>query len=160
VKRLATHFNKDLNYYKTVAYDNLLSAKLERTNMSMKVSSDTAMMQQSVFDKRPLSNFQTYEEAYHQLMIDIMTQQVFSTKLVLAQTPVKKIFVDGGFSKNDVFMHLLASAFPDIKVYAANIAQASALGAALVLHDHLSKENIPSGLIDLKYYPVKNNIAI
>jgi hypothetical protein len=57
-------------------------------------------------------------------------------------------------------MHLLASAFPHIKVYAANIAQASSLGAALVLHDHLSKDNVPSNLIELKYYAVKNDLVI
>jgi len=160
VKRLASHFNKELNYYKTILFDNSLLAKLQRMNVPIKISSDTAMLQRSAFGKRSLNSFETYEEAYHQLMLDIMTQQIFSTKLVLEQTPVKKIFVDGGFSKNDVFMHLLASAFPNVKVYAANITQASALGAALVLHDHLSKKNIPSNLIDLKYYAVKSNVII
>ena len=86
------------------------------------------------------------------MMLDIMIQQVHSTKLVLSNSQVQKIFVDGGFGKNDVYMHLLAAAFPYIKVYAANIPQASSLGAALVLHDHLYKTDIPSDLIELKYY--------
>jgi len=159
IKRLAEHFHKDVNYYKTVTYDNSLLNKLQRINGSTR-NSDTAMIQKSAFGKRPLEDFKIYEEAYHQLMFDIMMQQAFSTKLVLAQTRVKKIFVDGGFGKNDVFMHLLASSFPHVKVYAANIAQASSLGAALVLHDHLSKQDIPLNLIDLKHYAVKNDMII
>ncbi|MEO8713161.1 MAG: FGGY-family carbohydrate kinase, partial [Parafilimonas sp.] len=97
-------------------------------------------------------DFESYEEAYHQLMFDIMEEQVQSTRLVLSNSPVQKIFVDGGFGKNDVYMHLLAAAFPDIKVYAANIPQASSLGAALALQGHLYKTEIPSNLIELKYY--------
>jgi glycerol kinase len=70
---------------------------------------------------------------------------------------VKNIFVDGGFGKNDVFMNLLASSFPHMKVYAADIPRASSLGAALILHDHLSKARVPSHLINLKYYEVKTS---
>ena len=160
IKKLADHFNKDVIIIKRLAYDNSLLKKLQRINISRQVSSDTAMLQKSAFGKRSLNDFETYEEAYHQLMLDIMTQQVFSTKLVLAQTPVQKIFVDGGFGKNDVYMHLLASAFSHVKVYAANIPQASSLGAALALHDHLSKDELPSNLIELKSYSAKNDLAI
>lgn len=160
VKRLADHFNKDVHYYKTIFCDSSLLKKLQKQNAIKQFHSQTKMLQQSDFEKRSLNNFETYEEAYHQLMADIITQQVFSTKLVLAQTPVKQIFVDGGFSTNDVYMNLLAAAFPYIKVYAATTAQASALGAALALRDQLNKSDIPSGLIELKYYAAKNNLEI
>ncbi len=160
VKRLANHFHKDTNYYKTIAYDGSLLKKLQRMNMPNQVNSDTAMVQKSAFEKRSLSYFESYEEAYHQLMLDIITQQVQSTKLVLSGTSVQRIFVDGGFGKNDVYMHLLASAFPYIKVYAANIPQASSLGAALALHEHLSKDNLPSNIIELKAYAIKNDLVI
>ncbi len=152
MKRFAEYFHKDLKYYQTIAYDNSLVSKLQRTDALKQSDSDTAMIQKSAFRKRTLNNFESYEAAYHQLMLDIMHQQVFSTNLVLAQSPVKKIFVDGGFGKNDVYMNLLASSFPDIKIYASDIAQASSLGAALVLHNHLSNEPIPSNLISLKLY--------
>jgi sugar (pentulose or hexulose) kinase len=152
VKKLADHFHKDVHYYKTIFYDSALLRKLQQLNISKKFNDATAMAQKSAFEKRRLSDFENYEEAYHQLMLDIMTQQIHSTKLVLINSQVQKIFVDGGFGKNDVYMHLLAAAFPGIKVYAANIPQASSLGAALVLHDHLYKADIPPNLIELKYY--------
>jgi sugar (pentulose or hexulose) kinase len=71
-------------------------------------------------------------------------QQVQSTKIVLSGSPVKTIFVDGGFGKNPIYMNLLAQAFPGIKVYAATVAQASSLGAALAIHKSWNKKAIPS----------------
>ena len=90
----------------------------------------------SVFARRNLSGFENFEEAYHQLMMDIMEQQVRSTKLIMPGDSIKRIFVDGGFGKNSVYMQLLAAAFPSIEVYAAKIAQASAIGAAMAIHRH------------------------
>jgi len=156
IKRLSVHFNTDEGRYKTVVFDNAILKKLDKKNRTKTIETSTAMVQQSIFASRPLQNFETYEEAYHQLMLDIIAQQVFSTKLVLNNTTVKKIFVDGGFGKNDVFMNLLASAFPNIAVFAASIPQASSLGAALVLHHHVNGNAVIPALINLKYYPAKN----
>jgi sugar (pentulose or hexulose) kinase len=64
----------------------------------------------------------------------------------------KQIFVDGGFSKNDIYMSLLAETYFDKQVYASEIAQASALGAALVIHEHWNSKPIPQQLIALKRY--------
>jgi len=81
-----------------------------------------------------------------------MEQQVCSTNLIIQGTPVGRIFVDGGFGSNAVFMHMLADAFAGVEVYAASMPQASALGAALVLHPHWNSKNVPSDLIELKLY--------
>jgi glycerol kinase len=56
--------------------------------------------------------------------------------------------VDGGFSKNEWYMRLLARAFPQVEVFAAEVAQASALGAALMVYDG----DLPQNLIQLKRY--------
>ncbi len=84
-----------------------------------------------------------------------MNEQIASTQLVLNEAPVQQIFVDGGFAKNDVYMNLLATFFPQIKVYAATISQASALGAALVLHKHVGNKKKPSNLIQLQRFKAK-----
>ena len=160
VKRLSGYFQKDVHYYTTVKYDDALLNKLRSHTTSKQIDSQTAMVQQSAFSKRTLNEFKSYEEAYHQLIYDIITQQAFSTKLVLNATTVKKIFVDGGFGKNDVYMHLLAAAFPGIEVYAASIPQASALGAALALHEHWNKNPIPAHLISLKQFEVAAHISM
>ena len=49
-------------------------------------------------------------------------------------------------------MHLLAEAFPELEVYAASIPQATALGAALVMHEHWNKSPLPEEMVALKKY--------
>jgi len=86
-------------------------------------------------------------------MIDIVRQQVVSTKLIMPNDSVKKIFVDGGFSRNALFMHLLSLSFPGIEVYAAGIPQATAIGAALAIHKCWRGNALPDNIIELKLYP-------
>jgi sugar (pentulose or hexulose) kinase len=110
------------------------------------------LMTASVFSQRGLDSFENYEQAYHRLLMDIMEQQIASTQLVLQGTEVKRIFVDGGFGRNQVYMHLLAAAFPHIEVFAASIPQATAMGAALAIHSHWNTRSLPGDIIELKYY--------
>lgn len=142
VLRLAKHFQVAADYYKQVEFDPLLTPALETPG-------SPAL---SHFSTRPLSAFPTYEMAYHQLMADLAAAQLQSARLVLDNTPVKRIFVDGGFSRNPLYMHLLAAAFPHMEVYAASVAQATAVGAALAIHRHWNSRTLPADLVELKYY--------
>lgn len=152
IKRLAAYFHQPADYYTTVQYDPAILKQLKTGNGVLQSKQDTAMLQQSAFDKRSLDDFSNYEAAYHQLMADLVAQQVASTQLVLNGSPVKQLFVDGGFGKNPVYMHLLAAAFPQLEVAAATVAQASALGAALALHDVWNRNPLPAKLVHVQRY--------
>ena len=77
--------------------------------------------------------------------------------MVLQGTDVKDIYVDGGFGKNEIFMNLLADLFPDIKVWAASVAQATAVGTALAIHKSWNNKALPNNLIQLKRYNTASN---
>lgn len=132
VKRIAAHFNEDPFFYQKVEFDPAVAAKLQNSNAD-------------------LLSFTTCKEAYHQLMINIIKKQAASTRLVLNDA-VKRIFVDGGFSNNKLYMNLLAAEFPEFEIYAASMSQATALGAALALHACWPKEPLPNDIIHLHYY--------
>ncbi|MEZ4900580.1 MAG: FGGY family carbohydrate kinase [Spirosomataceae bacterium] len=134
IKHLAAHFSTPIDYYKSVTYDDVTVQKLRLAS------------------KAQLSDYASYEEAYHALIMDIVEQQIISTTLVLKGSAVKKLFVDGGFGKNPIYMRLLAASFPEIEVFAASVAQATSLGAALSIHATWNSQNIPSDLIELKAY--------
>lgn len=142
VKRLGQHFNKATDYYKTVQFNPAVISLPAATLGNQYVS----------FTEKELSQFDNYEVAYHEFMLDITMQQFTSTQLVLKGAPVNKLYVDGGFSTNPVYMNLLAIHFPDIEIYAGSIAQASALGAAIVLHEKWNNEVLPNNIIDLTLY--------
>jgi len=140
VKKLSAHFTVSPDYYKSIEFDETVVSKIRTTTNA------------TSFSTSDLSGFGDFTTAYHCLIMDIVAQQKHSTALLLKGTPVKRIFVDGGFSKNTIFMYLLAEIFPDMEIYAATVAQASALGAALAIHSRWTEKPIPSDLIELKYY--------
>lgn len=49
-------------------------------------------------------------------------------------------------------MQMLANHFPGYEVYAASVPQASAIGAALIIHHHWNKNPIPKNLVQLKRF--------
>jgi sugar (pentulose or hexulose) kinase len=152
VKRLAEHFNKPAGYYTTITADVSLLQKLKEGKNELVKKEQGAMVGQSAFAKRDLKKFTSYEKAYHQLIADIIVQQTRSTNIVLKGTSVRKIFVDGGFGNNPIYMQLLALAFPEIEVYAASVAQATAMGAALAIHKEWNPLPVPSDVVKLKHY--------
>lgn len=135
VKLISSYFKKSLQFYKQVSYDPSIINKSKNKNASL----------------QDLSSFKTFEEAYHHLIFHLVKKQVASSEYVMTKN-VKKVLVDGGFSQNSVFMNLLASFYPGKKVYAAMVAQSTALGAALAIHDKWNNNLVPSDLINLKYY--------
>ncbi|MEO5889043.1 MAG: FGGY family carbohydrate kinase [Ferruginibacter sp.] len=149
VKRIAEHFNQNTSHYKNISYEPSVINQLQRKSP---VQNGPVNLKASAFPQRDLSEFQTGTEAYHQLVLDIMLQQVFSTGLVLRGTSVKRIFVDGGFSKNAIYMNLLALFFPETEVFAASMAQATAVGVALSIHQAWNTKALPNDIIELKYY--------
>jgi len=163
VRRLADHFHKSAAYAAGMDFDVDMVEALRATGTGNGGGATTATatgtggtatagVKASVFGQRELGAFSSFEQAYHRLMMDIMEQQVTSTQLVLEGTEVKRIFVDGGFGKNQVYMHLLAAAFPEIEVFAASVPQATAMGAALAIHPHWNSRFLPGDIIELKFY--------
>ena len=155
IKRLQEHYQASPTQYKSVEFN---ASYLEVLDDQMKniPSVDQAHMDYLVdcdFNARDLNKFPTYELAYVQLMIDLACQQIFSLRLLLKEgTPVTKILVDGGFSKNSLYMNFLVHAFPAFEIYGAEVAQASSLGAALMMHETWNTNEIPMDLVKIKKF--------
>ena len=153
VKRISDHFNQNAAKYRTLPFDpEVIGTLRKRNSPSEKDAPNRNILKICPFANREISDFSTDEEAYHQLILDIISQQYVSTQLVLRGTTVKRIFVDGGFSKNAIYMNLLAAHFPAIEVFAASVAQATAVGTALSIHTAWNTKEIPNDLIELKYF--------
>ena len=150
VERIASHFNQDKEKFFRIQFD---KAVLENIDISFDADADPrSVLKDLRFATRDLSSFRNDVEAYHQLIFDLVVQQYASTQLIAKGSDVKRIFVDGGFSNNNVYMNLLATFFPGMEVYASSIPQATAIGAALAIHDAWNAEPFPTGIIELKRY--------
>jgi hypothetical protein len=49
-------------------------------------------------------------------------------------------------------MNLLTAEFSNIEVFAASMAQATAIGAALAIHHSWNQKPFPDDIIELKYF--------
>jgi sugar (pentulose or hexulose) kinase len=135
-KKLAQHFNVVPNYFEKIAYDKEL------------IKEEADLIDLLDFDP---SSYSTYEEAYLNYIRHTVNAQVQSTNLVL-NNKVKKIFVDGGFAKNETYMQLLADAYPQVQVYAASVSQATAMGAAMAIHKDWNRLELPDNVVSTRAY--------
>lgn len=98
------------------------------------------------------ARFQNAQHTYAGFMREMVAKQAASTRLAIGSSPVRRIFVDGGFSGNGLYLQLLAGHFPGMEMYAAEVAQATALGAALAIHGRWNRKPIPATLVALKKF--------
>lgn len=153
VKHLSEYFNKPYDHYTTVKFDYKIIQYLRNTQkQAIPEQTELGELIDSPFVERNLNVFKSFEEAYHQFLLDLVAQQVASIRLTFGIKLPKRIYVDGGFSKNELFMHLLAEAFFNIEVYASDLAQASSLGAAMVISEHWNSRELSEKQLRLKRF--------
>lgn len=139
--RIARHYALPTDFYSLIKFD-----------QDLDVMNQTRQMGSVPFNDIDLTTIASPDLAYHLMINELVNLQVQSLNLILGKVSPKTILVDGGFSHNDVFMHLLAAALPDKNIFASEVAQATALGAALVLHDKWNETSMNKELIKLKAY--------
>lgn len=152
-KRIAAHFNIDSQFYRSLKYDKATMAITENILEKADINLDSLLEKAttpSPFAARDLNSFANENHAYHQLIADISAQQYLSTSMVLQNSNVEDIYVDGGFCKNGIYMQCLANLFQDKKIYAATMIQGTALGAALAMHSHWNTKPVPQTLTSLE----------
>jgi len=140
--RIAEYFKVEMSILRNAEYDRTLINQLN----------SSGLLNANSFAELSLDKFESAIHAYHALLMFIVSEQFTSTSIILQKGITKKIFVDGGFGKNSIYMNLLAAVFPEIEVYAASMAQATALGTALAIHESWNDRQLPNDIIDLKYY--------
>lgn len=106
--------------------------------------------------EEPVQDLHAYhsaEQAYQNLMRNFVQQQKRSTDLAIGNSGIKKLYVDGGFSRNLIFMQLLAQAYPQLDIYAATVPQASAIGVAMILEGAWNPDPPTTEIVELRLIP-------
>lgn len=155
-KWIAAFFNVPEDFYKQVKIDEQLLAGYLSAGREL-VFFREGMPGNYVDEQIDLSAFSSFKEAYHRLMYDLTILNSRSMELISdARDGVMSIYVSGGFARNEIFVRLLASFYPERSVYTSEVDNATALGAALVVWDVLDEGPLPEidlGLVQWK--PVK-----
>ena len=85
-------------------------------------------------DSKLLERFDSFSEAYHQLMFELSlfeTEQI--ERIIADRQQLDNIYIAGGFTNNDLFVKYMALFFDDMDIELSNIDNGTALGAAMIL---------------------------
>ena len=96
-----------------------------------------------------LSVFSSPEQAYARLCLDLAVLTAYLIDNV-AEPGQKRMLVDGGFTRNPWFLKILSMLVQPCQLYIADIANATALGAALAVHHFWVPDFDSSSLLQLQ----------
>lgn len=146
VEKLCEYYQKEYGYHRTVQFNQDLYLRLIE-NPSIYFKFEGISLKRKSLKATDLNSFETFEEAYHQLMIELMELQIHTISNAIGNSPIKTIYIDGGFTDNDVFMKLMSHHFSNYKVLSTHSPLGSALGAAMVI----SNKQITDGFLQTHY---------
>jgi len=126
VAAIGLQHGKDLEFFFRLAWDSSLAVRMRDNAASVDI-------EPAVID-------------YYACIDAIVNDQIEKIALV-SSAHIRTLFVDGGFSKNAVFMGMLRERLTGWEVRAAEVGQATAMGAAAVLHNHWNGLGRPAGLV-------------
>ncbi|MCX2678591.1 FGGY family carbohydrate kinase [Galbibacter sp. EGI 63066] len=132
VKKLSEKYNVPEDYHKTVSFDEdtyyEITKEFEHFFRWESIKNDVDIEATSL-------PYNSFEHAYHHLMIELVMLQVESIKTAKGDQVIEKLYVDGGFSDNDVYIKLLSHYLRNMELRTTNASLGSALGAAICISD-------------------------
>lgn len=132
VRKLAHHFNVSEDYHKKVKFDfDTFFAIIKDFEYCFRWESITtdSMPQNTHFA------YDKFEHAYHQLMIELVLLQIENIETATSGETIDKLYIDGGFSDNDVYIQLVSHYLRNMEVRTTDSSLGSALGAAIAISD-------------------------
>jgi len=132
VEKLNKKFGVDDEFHRNVKFDyDIYSEIMKDFKHCFKWESiaDTDMPAETDFA------YDKYVHAYHQLMTELVLLQIKCIRKAIGDDVVSGLYVDGGFSDNDLYIKLLSHNFRDKKLRTTNASLGSALGAAISISD-------------------------
>lgn len=139
MEKLNQLFDKSPKFYKTVEPDPLIIQQIKDGAIDNTFYPETILRSPFITALFPENHWQpqsygSFEEAYHQLVWGLTRIQVASLQLAKGNSPINKVFIDGGFVHNAVFIQLLRQFLEGYTLEFSDLPLGSAYGAALMLN--------------------------
>lgn len=136
VDEMYGHWDLPLGTYKKLKFDEAIfekvkQCKTKRIGFHYLKPADYGLEKA---DSTDWSSFPEFTEAYYTFLHELTDIQVASLQLVLGGAPVQKLFVDGGFNANNIFLEMLRKKLPGMEIIASDFPNGSALGAAMLVN--------------------------
>lgn len=132
VSKLHTLFGVSEEYHRHVKFDYDIHQKI---NENFEFMFKWESLSDENMPSKTSIKYTTFEDAYHQLMTELVLLQIKNINSAIGDDAIKRIYVDGGFSNNDLFIKLLSHHFRSKKLSTTDASLGSALGAAISISD-------------------------
>jgi sugar (pentulose or hexulose) kinase len=140
-KIICDHFGICSDVFKSIKTNEAFLQKIIKKG-EMKIFPN-GMTKDYVGDTEVLKSSESPIEAYHQLMYEITKMEAHAIMLAMDKNDsTKKIFITGGFVKNDIFCRLLATLLENKQIYKAELYNATALGTAMIVNKEIDIQDI------------------
>jgi hypothetical protein len=136
VEQIYAHWDLPLGTYKKLKfdkdiYDKVSKSQVKRIGFHYLKPQDYGLEKAETTD---WSSFEEFTEAYYTFIYELTDIQVASIKLILEGAPVRRIFIDGGFNANGIFLEMLRIKLPENEIIPSDFPNGSALGAAMLVN--------------------------
>ncbi|RTE53886.1 carbohydrate kinase [Arenibacter aquaticus] len=132
VKVLSQHFKVPSDYHKTIGFDHDIYCEIVK---DFEYMFSWVGIQDKNMPATTRIPYDKFEHAYHQLMVELVLLQVDCIKMISGNDAIEKLYIDGGFSDNEVYIQLLSHYLRDMSLNTTDSSLGSALGAALCISD-------------------------
>jgi sugar (pentulose or hexulose) kinase len=142
VKRISEYFGVGEKYFRQVKVNEALIDSY--INGGEKVFLESGIPSDFTDTTVDLSQFPTFDEAYHRFLFDLVQESMDSLKLIIPDIDKSSmVYVSGGFTRNARYMTMLQKIMSGKTVVPSEIDNASALGAAMVVWEKAFNTGIP-----------------
>ena len=122
IEKLNHFFEKKAGSENSIPYDNTFFAKAKKDKTRYFAFQSIPILKKNKSQHTDYQCFENYEIAYHQLIFELVEQQVVSAKRAIGRNDksrlvISKIYIEGGFADNVCFIHFLKKSFPKYQIY-------------------------------------------
>jgi len=132
LQQLLEYYGVEKGEEKSLPFDRKLYEGLLRTNQPSFRFEHILLPRPQPSENR-WQRFEHFAEAYHQLLLELVDLQEAACRRAIGSTPINKLYIDGGFAGNELFVQMLARRFPEVKIRTTHSPLGSALGASLII---------------------------
>jgi len=151
VKALSEKYKVSPDQHKSVAYQPDIHKKIKSGFRPMFAWKS---LEAKGAPAKTLYNHPDFDSAYHQLMYELAALQADSIRRSIGRADIKRLYIDGGFTDNPIFLEFLGQALPSMKLRTTKASLGSALGAAIAVSGkRLSSEFLKKNYAMRKHVP-------
>jgi sugar (pentulose or hexulose) kinase len=135
LEEIGKYFKHDLKNLSKEPFDNPLLDTIS-TSTQRYFSFPLLNMEEMPASATDLSLFTTFESAYYQMIWELSTYQIKAIKIATEGKVFQRMYIDGGFSKNNIFIQSLKIQLPSTEIIVSEFSSGASLGAAMQVKGH------------------------